>query len=136
VDEKEKAILRAAVQELQMEGDDKLLIGKLHHHILALQMSEATAMRKLDSTKNKCLRLESSIVRMENAIHERDSTVFQIRLDSRASLRFLQKTVMQLRNRVSGHVTLEKHEVSCTSWLMSIPTKSNGTTFVLILARL
>ncbi|KAJ3415066.1 hypothetical protein HDV05_005592 [Chytridiales sp. JEL 0842] len=112
-DEKEKAILRAAVQELQMEGDDKLLIGKLHHHILALQMSEATALRKLEAIRNKCLRMETAVVRLEQAIDERDTTVFQIRLDSRQSLRMLQKTIMQLRNRVAGHVTLEKHERAC-----------------------
>jgi centrosomal protein CEP290 len=48
VNDKEKRILQAAIQELQMEGEEKLLIGKMHHHIVALQVSEATALRKID----------------------------------------------------------------------------------------
>ncbi|KAJ3239734.1 hypothetical protein HDU81_005450 [Chytriomyces hyalinus] len=112
-DEKEKAILRATIQELQMEGDEKLLIGKLHHHILALQMSESGAMRKLDVQQSKCLRLESRVVKLERAIDDRDSIIFQIKMDSRNSLRLLQKAVSEMRARLAGHVTLEKHERVC-----------------------
>ncbi|KAJ3333648.1 hypothetical protein HDU76_005628 [Blyttiomyces sp. JEL0837] len=112
-DEKEKAILRVTIQELQMEDDNKLLIGKLHHHILALQMSEATAMRKLDTLKSKCMRMENSLVKAEKAIDERDLAVFQIRTEGRGSLRLLQQTVAELRTRVAGQVLLEKHERTC-----------------------
>lgn len=68
MDEKEKAILRAAVEELQMEGDEKLMIGKLHHHILTLQISEGMALRKLESSNEKCLKLESTIAEVRKAI--------------------------------------------------------------------
>lgn len=57
-DVREKEILRAAVRELQMENDEKLLIGKLHHHILTLQMNEANLVRKIEKIQDKCLKLE------------------------------------------------------------------------------
>ncbi|KAI8847903.1 hypothetical protein BC829DRAFT_418071 [Chytridium lagenaria] len=88
MDQKEKQILRAAVEELQVEGDDKLLIGKLHHHILALQVSEATALRKLEVGRSKCLRLETALLNAERAIEEKENTV------------------VDLRSRVYGQVTL------------------------------
>ncbi|KAI8621520.1 hypothetical protein BC830DRAFT_180184 [Chytriomyces sp. MP71] len=114
-DEKEKAILRATIQELQMEGDEKLLIGKLHHHILALQMSESGVIRKLEAQQTKCLRLESRVVKLERAVDERDALIFQIKMDSRNSLRLLQKAVSEMRTRLAGHVTLEKHERVCAT---------------------
>ena len=64
VDQKEKEIMQAAIQELQMEGDEKLLIGKMHHHIVALQVSEAGVLRKLEILNSKCLKLESSVVQV------------------------------------------------------------------------
>ncbi|KAJ3344968.1 hypothetical protein HDU83_004566 [Entophlyctis luteolus] len=112
--EKEKAILRATIQELQMEGDEKLLIGKLHHHILALQMNESAVIRKLELQQAKCIRLESRVVKLERAIDERDAALFQHKIDSRNSLRLLQKAVSSMRVRIVGQVTLEKHQRTCT----------------------
>ena len=68
LDENEKAILRAAVQEMQMEDDEKLIIGKLHHHILSLQVSEAMALKKLKALQAKCLRLEGAVVQVSLSI--------------------------------------------------------------------
>ncbi|KAJ3018475.1 UNVERIFIED_CONTAM: hypothetical protein HDU68_011137 [Siphonaria sp. JEL0065] len=113
-DEKEKAILRATIQELQMEGDEKLLIGKLHHHILVLQMSESGVIRKLETQQTKCLRLENRVVKLERAVDERDANMFQVKIDARNSLRLLQKAVSDMRTRIVGQVTLDKHERTCS----------------------
>ena len=64
VESREKEILRAAIRELQMESDDKLLIGKLHHHVLTLQLNEANHSRNLERVKDKCLRLEHANVQV------------------------------------------------------------------------
>lgn len=61
---REKEILRAAIRELQMESDDKLLIGKLHHHVLTLQLNEANHSRNMERVKEKCLRLEHANVQV------------------------------------------------------------------------
>lgn len=63
-DIREKEILRAAVRELQMEDDEKLLIGKLHHHILTLQMNEVNLLRKIEKMQEKCLKLEHSNIQV------------------------------------------------------------------------
>nr|KAJ3422939.1 hypothetical protein HK105_005441 [Polyrhizophydium stewartii] len=112
-DEKEKAILRAAVQELQMEDDDKLIIGKLHHHILALQMSEAVALRKLEALGAKCLRLETSLLQMEQARDERDRLMFNLRMDTKARVRLVHKNMSELRLKLAGMVLISKHERAC-----------------------
>ncbi|KAJ3076959.1 hypothetical protein HDU98_010253 [Podochytrium sp. JEL0797] len=123
-DENVKAILRATIQELQMEGDEKLLIGKLHHHILALQMSESGVIRKLETTQAKCLRLENRVVKLERAVDERDANLFQVKMGSRNSLRLLQKAVSEMRTRIAGQVTLDKHERTC-SLVQSLDARKN-----------
>jgi centrosomal protein CEP290 len=111
IDEKEKKILRAGMQELQMEGDEKLLIGKLHNHVVALQISEANCGRKLEMMTTKCLKLESNVVQLERLVEMRDTKVFQMHLDSKNRVRILQGIVSDLRARMSGVVLLTKHEV-------------------------
>lgn len=63
-DVREKEILRAAIRELQMENDEKLLIGKLHHHILTLQMNEVNLLRRIEKMQEKCLKLEYNYVQV------------------------------------------------------------------------
>ena len=67
VESREKEILRAAIRELQMESDDKLLIGKLHHHVLTLQLNEANQSRNMERVKEKCLRLEHANVQVPSS---------------------------------------------------------------------
>ncbi|KAJ3039732.1 hypothetical protein HDV00_011964 [Rhizophlyctis rosea] len=112
-DAKEKDILRAAIRELQMEGEDKLLIGKLHHHILALQVSETAALRKLETALSKCMKLEGTVVQLENAMEENHRIIFQMRMDHKKRLRYLQHTVIEMRIQLGGAVKLERHERTC-----------------------
>ena len=60
--EKEKDILRAALEESQIENDEKLLIGKLHEHIIALQLKEDSLKKEMESLKTKCINLENKVV--------------------------------------------------------------------------
>ncbi|KAJ3204190.1 hypothetical protein HDU67_009732 [Dinochytrium kinnereticum] len=131
MDQREKEILRAAIEELQVEGDDKLLIGKLHHHIIALQVSEATALRKLDIRKAKCMRLETSLLNAEKAVEERENTLLELRQEYRKHVLGLQKTVVDLRSRIYGHVTLDKHERTC-DLLRSIDLRKSEVEKVII----
>ncbi|KAJ3152611.1 hypothetical protein HDU89_001304 [Geranomyces variabilis] len=112
-DEKEKTILRAAVEELQMEGDDKLLIGKLHQQILELQILDATAARKESQLVEKSLKLESTIVQLEKEIDDRDSVIFHLRMEQKSRTRTLQRSLSDLRTRLAGTVILDKYERAC-----------------------
>lgn len=113
INEKEKEILHAAIQELQIDGDEKLLIGKMHHHIVALQVSEANALRKLDMVTSKCLKLEANVVQQETLIDMRDSNIFQMHLDGKNRIRILQGLVSELRSRNTGLVLLSVYERTC-----------------------
>ncbi|KAJ3157599.1 hypothetical protein HDU86_003251 [Geranomyces michiganensis] len=114
-DEKEKRILRAALEELQMEGDDKLLIGKLHQQILDLQISEARSARKESELHEKCLSFEGTILKLEKDIDERDARIFQLRMEHKRRALMLHKSVSQLRARLAGTVTPDKYERACKS---------------------
>ena len=112
-DDKEKNVLRSAVLELQMVDDDKLIIGKLHHHILALQLSESMALRKIDSLNYKCLQLETSLLQTEKLKDERERLLFETRLENKARIQMLQRTVSDLRIKFSGLIPLAQHKRLC-----------------------
>jgi centrosomal protein CEP290 len=113
MDHREKEILRAAIRELQMENDDKLLIGKLHHHILTLQMNEASNLRTLEKLKEKCLRLETANVQLEKALDDRENSLFKLRIDGKMRARLLQNTLSDLRSKLAGSSSFEKYEKAC-----------------------
>ncbi|KAJ1554011.1 hypothetical protein HK096_005352 [Nowakowskiella sp. JEL0078] len=111
--EKEKTILLTTIEELQIQSEEKLIIGKLHHHILALQLSEATALRKLDSMNSKCLQLESRVVKLENKIDEHEHSIYQMRLDQKSRNRILLRSLCETRTKLAGIVFLDKFEKAC-----------------------
>ncbi|KAJ3218623.1 hypothetical protein HK099_004994 [Clydaea vesicula] len=113
IDEKEKEILNAAIIELQMDGEERLLIGKMHQHIIALQVSESQALRKMEILAAKCLQLETNVVQLEKVIDIKDNHIYQMHLDSKSRVRILQGVVSDLRARMSGVVLLSKHERTC-----------------------
>lgn len=49
----EMSSLRHQLLDLQMQSDDKTATGKLHHQIMTLQVSEATALKKLEEANGK-----------------------------------------------------------------------------------
>ncbi|KAH6593689.1 hypothetical protein BASA61_004212 [Batrachochytrium salamandrivorans] len=115
MDEQEKQILLAAVQELQMENDDKFVIGKLHHHILALKMSEMMTLRKFDALHSKCLRLETVALQMEQAKDAKDRQLFDFRIETKGRMGFMYKSMAELRLKFSGIVLLSKYERACST---------------------
>jgi centrosomal protein CEP290 len=121
-DIKEKEILKAAIRELQMESDDKLLIGKLHHHILTLQMNESNHIRSIERLQEKCLKLEHSNIETEKALDDRDNTIFQMRIDHKTRARLLRNNLTEARTKLSGAVPIEKYEVPFNSLTESLDT--------------
>ena len=51
----ELSSLRHQLLDLQMQSDEKTVIGKLHHQLVMLQVSEASAARNLEEANRKVL---------------------------------------------------------------------------------
>ena len=84
--------------------------GKLHHHIVALQVSEGTAVRKLEATTHKVSKLEAQILRLEQKLDEKDQTLYHSKVEARNKAKFLKRTIQELRIQYSGALPLMKQE--------------------------
>jgi chromosome segregation ATPase len=113
VDQTEREMLKAAVKELQMMDDEKMLIGKLHQHILSLQKQDIRTNDEIQKMKTKCLRLEKIVVQQENQISSQDQFIFELRMKSKKQIQFLHKTIAHMQNKLSGCVLFEKHDRAC-----------------------
>lgn len=83
-------------------------LGKLHHHIVALQVSEGTAVRKLEAATQKLSRQEALVLRLEQKIDEKDQALYHAKMEARNKAKFLKKTIQDLRRQYSGALPLMK----------------------------
>lgn len=91
--EKEMTSLRQQLLDFQSQSDEKTIIGKLHRHIVHLQLSEGTGLRKLDLASRKTLQLEAQVLRMEHRLDEKDQSLYHSRMESRAKAKHLKDTI-------------------------------------------
>lgn len=70
-----------------------LFAGKLHRHIVQLQVSEGTAVRKLEDASKKLVRLEAQLLQREHKLDEKDQTIYHNRLESRNKTKYLKHTI-------------------------------------------
>jgi hypothetical protein len=54
--------LRKAVQNLQIQGEEKDIIAKQHQHIAALQLAELSALQKSEIARANLRRTEAQLV--------------------------------------------------------------------------
>ncbi|KAM7435378.1 hypothetical protein ABFA07_014699 [Porites harrisoni] len=108
--DKELTSLRKQLYDIQMESDDKTIIGKLHHHIVALQVSEGTAVRKLEAATQKLAKQEAHLLRLEQKIDEKDQALYHAKTEARNKAKFLKRTIQDLRRQYSGALPLMKQE--------------------------
>lgn len=108
--DKEVQSLRQQLLDIQTQSDEKAIIGKLHHHIVALQVSEGTAVRKLEAATMKNRKLEAKVLRLEKQMDEKAQSLYHCQVDSRNKARHLRRTVQGLRRQFSGAVPLEEQE--------------------------
>ncbi|KAI9004263.1 hypothetical protein BC832DRAFT_592949 [Gaertneriomyces semiglobifer] len=113
VEQGELDALRATVRELQAETDEKLLIGRLHHEIHNLRVSEISVRRTLESLQGKNHQLQSRIVHLELAVEDREKAMLSLRLKQREQSRLLRTTNLELRQHLAGSVHLQKHQRMC-----------------------
>jgi centrosomal protein CEP290 len=96
--------------ETQSMHEDLNNVGKLHRQILMLQLSEATAVRKLQVSQNKCKKLEAQLIRAEQK-YDRDSLdFFNSRKEQISKISYLRSTIQDLRHKYNGSIPLKQQE--------------------------
>lgn len=87
-----------------------LFAGKLHRHIIQLQISEGTAVRKLEDAIKKITKMEAQILRAEQRVDDKDQTIYHNRQESRSKVKYLKSTIQDLRRKFAGSVPLQQQE--------------------------
>jgi centrosomal protein CEP290 len=67
--------------------------GKLHRHIVQLQVSEGLAVRKLEDARKQVSRLEAQLLRTDQKVDQKDQTLYHNRLESHSKIKHLKSTV-------------------------------------------
>lgn len=70
-----------------------LLSGKLHRHIVQLQISEGTAVQKLESALQKVSKLEAQVLRLEQQIDEKNQSIYHNRNEAQNKIKHLKRNL-------------------------------------------
>ncbi|XP_059101218.1 centrosomal protein of 290 kDa [Peromyscus eremicus] len=108
--EKEVESLRTQLLDYQAQSDEKALIAKLHQHVVSLQISEATALGKLEIVTSKLQKMEAYSLRLEQKLDEKEQTLYYARLEGRNRAKHLRQTIQSLRRQFSGALPLAQQE--------------------------
>lgn len=94
----------------QAQSDEKTLIAKLYQHIVALQLSETTALCKLETTTSQLRKLEAQLLRAEQQLDEKEKTLWHVRQGAHGQAKHLRQTIQSLRKQFSGALPLAQQE--------------------------
>ncbi|XP_058045528.1 centrosomal protein of 290 kDa isoform X2 [Ahaetulla prasina] len=108
--DKEVESLRMQILDYQVQSDEKTLIAKLHQHIVALQVSEATAITKLAAATSKLQKTEITNMRLEQKLDDKEQALYYARLEGKNRVKHLRQTVQSLRRQFSGALPLAQQE--------------------------
>ncbi|XP_053317885.1 centrosomal protein of 290 kDa [Spea bombifrons] len=108
--EKEVESLRKQVLDYQDQTDEKALIAKLHQQIVALQISEATAVGKLEATTTKLQKMEAYNLRLEQKLDDKEQALYYARQEGRNRAKHLRQTIQSLRRQFSGALPIAQQE--------------------------
>ncbi|XP_029811219.1 centrosomal protein of 290 kDa [Suricata suricatta] len=108
--EKELESVRMQLLDYQAQSDERALIAKLHQHVVSLQISEATALGKLESVTSKLQKMEACNLRLEQKLDEKEQALYYARLEGRNRAKHLRQTIQSLRRQFSGALPLAQQE--------------------------
>ncbi|XP_059539719.1 centrosomal protein of 290 kDa isoform X4 [Myotis daubentonii] len=108
--EKEVESIRMQLLDYQAQSDEKALIAKLHQHLVSLQISEVTALGKLESVTSKLQKMEAYNLRLEQKLDEKEQALYYARLEGRNRAKHLRQTIQSLRRQFSGALPLAQQE--------------------------
>jgi centrosomal protein CEP290 len=75
-----------------------MFLGQLHRHILALQISEATAKRRQLLSDNDLAKQKALLLRTEQKLDEKEQSLFFIRQEYTQRIRYL-RTALQVTHQ-------------------------------------
>ncbi len=90
--------------------DDKTEIGKLHRQIISLQISEATAIRKLQNSIQMNKKLETQLLRTEQKLDQERQETFYTKKEFTSKITYLRSTIQDLRHKYAGSIPLRQQE--------------------------
>lgn len=70
-----------------------VLAGKLHRHIVQLQVSEGSVVKRLEEAQKKVIKLEAQILRMEQRVDEKDQAIYHIKQEAQSKTRYLRRSL-------------------------------------------
>ena len=111
------ASLRQQLLDFQIQSDEKTIIGKLHRHIVQLQVSEGTAVRKYEEVKKKVSKTEALVLRLEQKLDDKNQTIYHNRKEAQDKANHLKKNLQDLRLQFAGAVPLTRQEKFFFKWL-------------------
>lgn len=68
-------------------------IGKLHRHIVQLQVSEGTAVKRLTESQKKVTKLEAMVLRLEQRLDDKDQTIYHNRTEAQNKAKHLKRNL-------------------------------------------
>lgn len=71
-----------------------ILPGKLHRHIVQLQVSEGTAVKKLEDCMKKITKLQAQLLRTEQRLDEKDQALLHHRAETANKSRHLRSVLL------------------------------------------
>ena len=75
-----------------------------------MQLSEATAVRKLQQSESKCRRLEAQLVRSEQKYDKENLEFYLSKKEYISKITYLRSTVQDLRHKYTGAIPLKQQE--------------------------
>ncbi|KAF7656056.1 hypothetical protein LDENG_00046760 [Lucifuga dentata] len=108
--EKELEALRRQILDYQSQSDEKALIAKLHQHIVALQLSESSALSRLKSATTHIQQLEACRLRADQRLDASEHALFLARQEGRNRSKHLRQTIQSLRRQFAGALPLPQQE--------------------------
>lgn len=98
----ELSSLRHQLIDMQIQNDDKTAMGKLHHQVVTVQVSEAKALKKLEECNHKIIRLESTLLRCEGERDALQERIWSVQSEGMKRVRQLQGIMQALRRQYTG----------------------------------
>lgn len=117
MDELEKRMLQATIQELQMEDDSKCVIGKLHQQIIVLKIAESKANEQFRSLKTRTLGLENQFRQSQIVATELFGACQQAERGKAMLKSRLSVVIDRQRTLLIGSVTLTNFDALLKKWM-------------------
>eukprot|EP00049_Salpingoeca_infusionum_P016740 m.345706 g.345706 ORF g.345706 m.345706 type:complete len:2261 (-) comp16141_c1_seq15:3907-10689(-) len=122
--EKELQALRTQLTELQVESDDRTHLGRLHHKLLAAQMAESNALRRLEQEHKRNMELNKHVLQLQTALFEKQRDIIEHAQHARSRNAHLRATVDALRSQYAGAVTLRQQTAESLAMEQVLDNKS------------